>query len=957
VSIQRPEDRVTASANDRYRRVDAVFDAALDLPTADQAAFVERECGDDPAVRDEVVQLLRAHHRSGSVLDTPAVRLASFLFDARDSSAEPALERVGPFRVVRSIGQGGMGQVFLGERDDGLFDQRVALKLIRHPSPGLVRRFLDERRILALLEHPHIARLIDGGVTADGLPYFAMEFVDGVPIDRYCNGRALSLDDRLTLFEHVCDAVGYAHQHLVVHRDLKPANILVTADGRVKLLDFGIAKLLAAPDGRSKTDETRAGLRIMTPDVAAPEQVRGGVISTATDVYALGVLLYTLVSGDRPYELGERTPAEIERIICDEVPPLPSSRAPALLRRRLRGDLDLIVMTALQKQEDRRYQSAAALALDLRRFRRGEAILARPDSAQYRLRKFVGRHRAAVAVASLVAVAAVAGAARERVLRHRAEVAARKATEVEDFLIGVFDVADPYAWSERDRGTISARDLLDRGVRRIDSTLVSQPEVQADLRTVLGRVYTNLGLFAKATPLLERSLEQRTMLYGSRDSSVATSQDLLGRALAELDRQDDAERLLRRALDRRRAVFGSSHKATAESMEHLASLLADRSQLAAAESLHRNVLVIRRSLFGDSAAEVASSMNDVALIRYRRSAYDEAESMYRQALAIQLRQLGEQHPQTAATMQNLAQTLQMVGKLDEAERYYRRSLAAKRAVLGDAHPSVTISLNNLALFLALNRGQLDEGEALARQAVTLDRQIFGNQHSYVAEGLRNVGVILRLKGQFAPADTVIRQALAIDIPLFGERHEKIANLYAQLAQVRYQVGDSPEAIRLTRESLAQFRALAGDDHLNTLISMGNLARLLGEAGRAAEAESLARASLARLDSTKAAHRQQYISSTRTLGAALLGEQRVDEALPLLERALAMSRSDFGEDNWRTAHAELTYGSALVAKRRYADAAPLVRAAQSTLAKHRADQPRLVAQAAAAMATLAARSGQ
>ena len=948
---------MSASTNDRFRRVDALFDAVLDLPTTDQAAFIERACGDDATLRAEVVQLLRAHHRSGSILDAPAAQLSPLLLDGAGALADPIPDRIGPFRVVRAIGEGGMGQVFLGERADGQFEQRVALKVIRHPVPGLVRRFLEERRILALLEHPHIARLVDGGITSDGLPYFAMEFVDGEPIDRYCDARNLSLDDRLMLFERVCDVVSYAHQHLIIHRDLKPANILVRSDGEVKLLDFGIAKLLDAPGGQPRLDETRTGFRVMTPDVAAPEQVLGRPVSTATDVYALGVLLYALITGERPYDVRGKSPAEIERIVCDQIPPAPSLRAPAALRRRLRGDLDLIVMTALQKQEERRYQSPAALALDLRRFRGGEAILARPDSARYRLGKFIVRHRTSVTVVGLLAATVAAGATRERVLRNRAEVAARKAKEVESFLIGVFDVADPLGWSEADRGAVSARDLLDRGARRIDSTLVSEPEVQADLRAVLGRVYTNLGLYARATPLLERSLEQRRTLRGSEDSSVATTMDLLGTALAEQDRQDEGERLLRGALERRRRLFGDTSDATAQSMEHLATLLEGRAQYAAADSLHRGVLAIKQSLFGDSSVEVANSLNNVALVRYEMSKYDEAEPLYRRALAIQLRRLGEQHALTAATMHNLAQTLQSGGKLEEAERYYRRSLAAKRATLGDAHPSVTIGLNNLGLFLALQRGQLEEGEALVRQAVTLDRKTFGDRHTYVAEGLRNLGIILRMKGRFVQADSVIREAIVIDRALLAEPHEKIANLYGQLAQVRYQLGDSTEAIRLMRESLSQFRTLLGESHLSTLITTANLARLLTLGGGAAESESLARALLSRLDSANVAHRPQYIGTTATLGAALLTQGRVDDALPILDRALAMARRAWGEENVSTALARVWYGSALVAKGRYAEAEPLLRAAQATLQKHRADQPRLAQRADAAMAVLAARSAR
>ena len=398
---------MSGSPNERFQRVDTIFDAVIDLPTEFQAAFIDQACGDDDELRAEVLDLLRAYHQADSFLEAPAAAIAAPILEAAAALSGPLPDRIGAFRIVREIGRGGMGRVFLGERVDGDFEQRVALKLIQHGAPGIVRRFVEERRILALLEHPGIARLIDGGITANGLPYFAMELVEGgEPIDRYCDSRNLTIDQRVDLFVDVCDAVSYAHQRLIIHRDLKPSNILVKADGQVKLLDFGIAKLLGRQ--QSTSDLTRTEYQALTPEFAAPEQVRGESVSTATDVYSLGVLLYLLLMGQRPYDLRGKTPGEVERIICNEMPPKPSSVARAAVQRELRGDLDLIVMTALQKSETRRYQSPAALAGDLQRFRQGRPILARPDSARYRLGKFLSRNRTPVTIATATATALVA---------------------------------------------------------------------------------------------------------------------------------------------------------------------------------------------------------------------------------------------------------------------------------------------------------------------------------------------------------------------------------------------------------------------------------------------------------------------------------------------------------------------------------------------------------------------
>jgi serine/threonine-protein kinase len=438
---------MSESPSDRSRRVDALFDAALDRPDAEQTAFVERECAEDGDLRARVLDLLRTYHRADSFLESPAARIAAPLMHG--AALDTALpDRIGAFRVVREIGRGGMGRVFLGERADGHFDQRVAIKVIHGGGPGVLRRFVEERRILALLEHPGIARLVDGGLTAGGLPYFAMELVDGLPIDRYCETHDLALNERLELFARVCDAVAYAHNRLVVHRDLKPSNILVTAEGRPKLLDFGIAKLLGGP---APDDLTRTGFSVMTPEFAAPEQFRGAPIGTATDVYALGVLLYLLLTGGRPYDLRNRSPVEMERLVCVDVPPKPSTRALGPMGRRLRGDLDLIVLTALQKDPERRYQSPVALAEDVRRFLGGLPILARPDSARYRLGKFVGRNRRSLALAAATVVALLGATAvsvvqmqAATIQRQEALRAARRAAAMSE-LQGLFagDNRDP----------------------------------------------------------------------------------------------------------------------------------------------------------------------------------------------------------------------------------------------------------------------------------------------------------------------------------------------------------------------------------------------------------------------------------------------------------------------------------------------------------------------------------
>ena len=937
----------TGETADRFRRIDAIFDAALDQPPEDLVAFIDRECAGDDALRAEVLELVRAYHHA-DVLESAAARVAAPVLDAAATSVRPPPERIAAFRVVREHGRGGMGRVFLAERADGEFEQRVAIKLINDGTPGVLRRFIEERRILALLEHPGIARLVDGGLTSGGLPYIAMELVDGEPIDRYCDTHDLSVDQRLELFARVCEAVAYAHGRLVIHRDLKPSNILVTASGQVKLLDFGIAKMVTDVQVTSRTG---TAFQALTPEYAAPEQVRGGAVGTVTDVYALGVLLYLLLAGERPYDIRGKSPAEIERIVCDEVPPRPSARSRPEWRRTLRGDLDLIVMTALQKSEQRRYQSPAALSDDLLRWRQGHPILARPDSAGYRLGKFVGRHRWAVAAGALLMIGLAGAASREATLRARAETEARKAREVEQYLVGVFSVADPNSWDTRDGASITARELLDRGARRIDSALANDPAARAELQSVLGRVYTNLGVYDSATPILRRALAQRAAAAGPDDPAVAETQDLLGTTLTQLNQFDEAEPLLREALARRRRLLGSEHPATAETIEHLATLFEERNQYDSAEVLYREALALRQSRDGEESVPTASAVGNLGLLLYRKGVYAEAESLNRRAVEIELRLLGEGHPLTAASMQNLAQTLQMRGKLEEAESYHRRALEAKRKALGDAHPSVTVSMNNLANLLTRQMDRLDEGEALARQALAGDRKTFGEEHSYVAASLANLGVILRLQGRFAEADSTLRAALAMNRRVFGEHHQRIASNLGALALTRSAMGDGQQAVELMRGSLAEYRRVLGETHRSTLTTMGNLAFVLAEWGDPVEAESLARVSMAGRDADQPEHRVQVLNTELALGKALLAQGRVAEAVPILERVVQHSRVQFGDGTWRTGDALLTYGLALKAAARPREADPVLRAARTALEQNPQGQSRLVTRARAEVAKL------
>ncbi|MDB4882262.1 MAG: protein kinase [Gemmatimonadetes bacterium] len=957
---------MSESSAERFRQADALFDAVLDLPIEEHEAFLARAGDGDVALQAEVRRLLAAYRASGDFLESPSAPSIAPLLRSVWGGVEPP-QRIGPFRIIREVGRGGMGTVYLAERDDGQFEQRVALKLVRPigRTDALVARFLGERRILARLRHRHIASLIDGGVMDDGTPWFAMEFVDGQRLDSWCDAAKLPIGRRVALLESVCAAVQYAHEQLVVHRDLKPSNILVTPNGELKLLDFGIAKLLGA-----EADVTETQTMAMTPQYAAPEQVRGEPASAATDVYALGVLAYEQLTGRRPYDLAGRAPAEVVRLICEVDPPRPSDTfvapargapddreqrarsrgaSPDRLRRALRGDLDAIVMKALRKEPARRYPSAAALLDDLHRLRDGRPVMARPDGTAYRLRRFVRRHAAAMATAAMLVVLLVGGLLRERTLRTRAEGAARTAQAVEDYMVRVFDVADPFAPRAARGEDVTARALLDQGVARIDRELAAQPELQPELRSAFARVYANLGLFDRAARQSRRALSQLRTLHGPKHPDVAATLDALGSTLYKQNNFDEAEPLLREALVQRRALFGAAAP-TATTLDHLASLLQEKGALAPADTLFREALAIRRRLATTEQDSIALSnaLNNLAVLLFVKGAYDDAAPLYRESLAISVRLLGENHPTTAMTVQNLAQVQQFRGKLDEAETLYRRALDAKRRALGDAHPSVTLSMNNLGSFLVRERGKPDEADSLFRAAIALDRRTFGDKHGYVAAGLNNLATAERMRGRFEEATRLAREAVAIAKDVYPGANKETAAYLSNLGGSLYGTEDLDGAVDALRASVAQYRQALGEKHPFTQTVAVNLGRALYDRASLPEAERLFRGATEALDSLQPSNRTAWIAARVGVGRVMAARGQARDAIPMLERAASASGAQSGATHWRTAEAHVALGEALIATGAAQRAEPILEEAVRVLEPQAKAQPRLFASARRAL---------
>jgi eukaryotic-like serine/threonine-protein kinase len=845
-----------------WKEIQAVLGEALAVEPDQREAWLEERCGDHADLAAEVRSLLEAADGADEFFAGLARKAGSLFLTDASTAPDPVVGRLfGTYRLERQIGVGGMGAVYYAERADDLFAKGAAVKLLPPGlgTEGMRRRFAAERRILASLQHPGIGTLLDGGVADDGTPYFVMEYVDGLPIDRYCEDRRLSIDDRLELFLQACDAVDYAHRNLVVHRDLKPSNILVTVEGRVKLLDFGIAMLLDPEETSDRHGLTEAYGAALTPAFASPEQVRGEVLTTAADVYSLGVLLYLLLTGRRPYEMEGLSPASIERLICDTVPPMPSEMirrdrgsdlGGARLQRRLRGDLDTIVMTALQKEPGRRYPSVRALVDDIQRHRTDRPVLARRDTFRYRASRFVARNRALVAAAAvatglllgftgLAAYTAVTLRANNAAIaaeRDRARLESEKAAAVSQFLVGLFGASAPDVAAGR---PLTALELLEQGER--DATaLAAQPAVHSQVLDVIGQVYTVMGRYDRAEPLFRTALA-----IHERDTGdvleMAWSIERLGDLLRRAGRHQEADSLLVRAVALAGGVGDRALQGNA--LNDLGLLRFDQGDYAGAADLHRQALEIRRGLVGERHERTAMSMQNLGLALARLNPDAEAEDLFREALDIYRETLGAEHTEVATTLTNLGRLLAERGDHEAADSLLSGALRINRLRLGEQHPNVALALNDLGAVRA-RQNRFTDAEIAFREALRIREGALGPDHPYVAISQSNLAYALTQQDRLDEAMALRRRALEIARLRLGVEHDHTGVFAFNLADLLVRMDRLAEAERFYRESIAILGRAFPDGHPLTTRPLVALGELLLRLGRAAEAETHLQAALA-----------------------------------------------------------------------------------------------------------------
>jgi serine/threonine-protein kinase len=822
---------VTVDA-ERWEKIQSLFHAAADLPAGEQRAFVVSQC-DDPDIVAKTLAMLEADSRGGSLLDRGVATLARDVFDAA-ATFTPAAERFGPYRLTRVLGEGGMGIVYLAERDD--IGALAAVKILRDAwlSPARRERFTAEQRMLAQLNHPFIARLYDAGALADGTPWFVMEYVDGLRLNEYCTNHALSLAARLRLFRDVCEAVQHAHRHLVIHRDLKPSNILVKADGSVKLLDFGIAKQLDALDGRA--DQTRTGVRLMTPAYAAPEQIRGGRIAIHTDVYALGVILYELITGRLPFDPAGLTSEEIEALVTNQDPERPSSSrqtAGQTWSKNEWADLDVLCLTAMHKDPQRRYATVDALIRDVDHFLNGEPLEARPDRAWYRIRKFAKRNREAVTAASVAFVLVVSlvafYTARLRTARNTAVAEAARAQRLQRFTLDLFDGGDKIVGPA---DTLRVISLVDRGLAEARS-LDAEPATQAELFLTLGGIYQKLGKLARADSLIALSVERRRTLLGPSHPDVAAALVAHGEVRIDEARFEDAERLIREGFEMAKRTLPATAPGVVNATAALGHVLQERGQYDTAIPLLGDVVRLREQS-GDRPADVAASMSALADAHYYAGHYPVADSLNQRVLATYRQSYGDRHPLVADILINLGASQFDRGNYVEAERLDRQALDITRAFYGEQHHRTAANVTMLGRALVF-QNRFDEATKLLTEALAIRERVFGPVHPLVASTLNELGNIAIQRQRFDDAESAFRRMLGIYRTTYGDNHYLIALAQSNLASAFMGRKDHAGAEALYREAIRRYAATQGAEHLNTGIARIKLGRSLLRQSRFAEA--------------------------------------------------------------------------------------------------------------------------
>jgi len=826
-------DIIMPMDKDQWKKVETIIDQVLSVSGKEERTkLINKCCGDNDKLRKEVETFLDSIDASGNIWDellisnrvlmdemTQNENLSSII---HSEGEQPA--RIGFYEIKRKIGRGGMGDVYLAERSEGGFHQKVALKLIRREMASEIqtKRFLQERTLLSKLNHPNIAGLLDGGVSDDGRPFFVMEYVDGMPVTEYCKTNECTLEERLSIFEQICEAVQYAHTNLIVHRDLKPDNLMVTAGGMVKVLDFGIAKLLDQELSENSLVQTGESHRMLSLNYAAPEQITMGTVTTSTDVYTLGLLLYELLSDRKPFDLKKKKLQGAEQIIRYREPAKPSE-VTKKRKKELLGDLDAIIMKALRKEPEKRYETASSILEDIRRYRLNKPVLARKGTFRYRYGKFLKRNRLIFTSTSLILVIltgfSILYAVRINQEKSLAELEAEKARLVTDYLKSIFEFSDP---NQSSGETISAKDLLKAGSEQVDN-LNEQPEVKAEILATFGGINYSLGDYVKADSLFQESLSIRRKLEDDADEEIASILYQMALNKENMGQYDIAESLFTESLEMQKQLYDENDINIIKNLNSLAYLYQLKGELGKATDYIDRGLTALQSMSVPDSVELAEAHHLRASIFTAQGYYNRAISSLQEALQLCYSLYSLPHPKINKSLANLARNYQKLGDYNTADSFYFESLQMSKALYDGDHLSTAITMNNMAGLYKLQENYI-KADSMYAESLTMLEKVLGEKHPYVASNLFNLANLKREMGKYSEAEELYRQTITLDTLLLGADHPNVATDYNGLGLVLADKGEYESALEYFIMALdIQEKRYENPNHLHLLDTKSSLA--------------------------------------------------------------------------------------------------------------------------------------
>lgn len=825
---------------DRLNKIRELFDKASNLNAVEREVFLNQECANELELKKEILSLLDSLENTKDFLE----EALTIVEQNKNNFTDPYIDKqIGNYLIDGEAGVGGMGIVYTGRRNDKEFEQKVAIKILKHgiTSEYLLKRFQIERQTLANLQHQNIARLLDGGRTIDGLPYLVMEFIDGIPITEFCHQKKLSLEEKLKLFREVCTAVQYAHQNLIVHRDLKPGNILVTKDGIPKLLDFGIAKLIDEELVDNNEGLTRTGVWHLTPEYASPEQIKGEKITTASDIYSLGVLLYQILTGYQPYKISNNSPAVISKIITEEIIQKPSEKVKDKLREhaesnlflndkisnQLKGDLDNIVSKAMHKDPARRYVSVEQFSEDIRRHLSGLPVIAQKDTAGYRLSKFIQRHKVGFIssvgfivflIINLIAIIWQANIAANE--RDKAKLEAQKVETVNKFLLDMLSSVDP---TEIGRD-VKVYDVLRKSALGVEKGFKDQPGIEASIQKTIGKTLTSLGEYDEAKPHLLRSLLLNERVYGKQSNQASESNYELALYYHWIGELKTADSLYKKSLQIFKRNSDVSKRSLASTLNDYGILKSDFAEFDESKKMYEESLNILLENYGEKDRDVASLYNNLAIVMQAQKDLDGAEKYFHKALELNIELFGENRPEVSSNYNNLAYIYIDKGDFTRAEEYFIKSLELKKKYYGADHSYVGFAFLNLG-GLEFRIGKINESEKYILDAIKNLKKSVNEDHIWLGLAYYWYGKILIEKSKYSEAETYLRKSLTINKKNYPKDHPNIISSSAELGVVSFHLGKFAEAEKLLVYGYNGVKSLKGEKDHNTIRFLDYLVQL------------------------------------------------------------------------------------------------------------------------------------